>query len=216
MKIAVMQPYFFPYLGYFQLINSVDKFIVYDDVSFIKQGWIARNSILQDGRRHMFSIPLKNASSYKLIKDTELHDRLFPLWKSKFLKALLMGYKKAPYFHAAFTLIEKVLESEDKCISKLASQSIAEVCKYLEVETKIILTSTGYGNEVLKGKDRVIDICKIESADSYINVPGGESLYSREEFSQQGIKLMFIKPILTPYSQYGDEFLPGLSMIDVL
>lgn len=215
-RVAIMQPYFFPYLGYYQLIASVDKFIVYDDVSFIKQGWIARNRILLDGKAHPFSIPLRDASSFRHINETELHDRLFPLWRSKFLKTLELAYRKAPFFRPALALVEKVLASEDKHVSKLAIQSIVEVCRYLEVNTKIIGSSGDYGNETLKGQDRVIDICKREMADTYINAPGGEALYSSEEFSSQGIQLIFIKPILGSYTQFEGDFLPGLSMIDAL
>jgi hypothetical protein len=215
-RVAIMQPYFFPYLGYFQLIASVEKFIVYDDVAFIKQGWINRNRILVDGSVHTFSIPIDDLSSFRLIKDTEVNGRLFPKWKSKFLKTIDMEYRKAPHFEAARSMIERAVSVESKSISRMAVESILEVSSYLGLTTRMILSSRGYKNEFLKGRDRVIDICKKESAESYINVPGGMELYTKEDFEREGIELKFIKPVLKPYSQFGKDFYPGLSMIDVL
>ena len=211
-----MQPYFFPYLGYFQLIASVEKFIVYDDVAFIKQGWINRNRILVDGSAHTFSIPIDDLSSFRLIKDTEVNGRLFPKWKSKFLKTIDMEYRKAPHFEAARSMIERAVSVESKSIARMAVESILEVSSYLGLTTRMILSSRGYKNEFLKGRERVIDICKKESAESYINVPGGMELYTKEDFEREGIELKFIKPVLKPYSQFGKDFCPGLSMIDVL
>jgi WbqC-like protein family len=215
-RVAIMQPYFFPYLGYFQLIASVEKFIVYDDVAFIKQGWINRNRILVDGSVHTFSIPIDDLSSFRLIKDTEVNGRLFPKWKSKFLKTIDMEYRKAPHFEAARSMIERAVSVESKSIARMAVESILEVSSYLGLTTRMILSSRGYKNEFLKGRDRVIDICKKESAESYINVPGGMELYTKEDFEREGIELKFIKPVLKPYSQFGKDFCPGLSMIDVL
>ena len=215
-RVAIMQPYFFPYLGYFQLIASVEKFIVYDDVAFIKQGWINRNRILVDGSAHTFSIPIDDLSSFRLIKDTEVNGRLFPKWKSKFLKTIDMEYRKAPHFEAARSMIERAVSVESKSIARMAVESILEVSSYLGLTTRMILSSRGYKNEFLKGRDRVIDICKKESAESYINVPGGMELYTKEDFEREGIELKFIKPVLKPYSQFGKDFCPGLSMIDVL
>ena len=215
-RVAIMQPYFFPYLGYFQLIASVEKFIVYDDVAFIKQGWINRNRILVDGSAHTFSIPIDDLSSFRLIKDTEVNGRLFPKWKSKFLKTIDMEYIKAPHFEAARSMIERAVSVESKSIARMAVESILEVSSYLGLTTRMILSSRGYKNEFLKGRDRVIDICKKESAESYINVPGGMELYTKEDFEREGIELKFIKPVLKPYSQFGKDFCPGLSRIDVL
>ena len=215
-RVAIMQPYFFPYLGYFQLIASVEKFIVYDDVAFIKQGWINRNRILVDGSVHTFSIPIDDLSSFRLIKDTEVNGRLFPKWKSKFLKTIDMEYRKAPHFEAARSMIERAVSVESRSIARMAVESILEVSSYLGLTTRMILSSRHYKNEFLKGRDRVIDICKKESAESYINVPGGMELYTKEDFEREGIELKFIKPVLKPYSQFGKDFCPGLSMIDVL
>ena len=214
-SLAIMQPYFFPYAGYFQLMASVDTFIVYDDVAFIKQGWIARNRILVNGQPHIFSIPVADASSFKLIKDTELHPRLFPIWRGKFLKTLGQAYKSAPHFKPVYTLVEEVLQQDQLYISGLATQSLKAVCSYLHIKTNVVETSAGYCPE-FKGQDRIIAICKQEQATRYLNVPGGKELYSKEAFAENKIELSFIEPNLVPYAQLSDGFHPALSMIDVL
>jgi hypothetical protein len=211
-----MQPYFFPYLGYYQLVASVDKFIVYDDVAFIKQGWISRNRILVGGKAHTFSVNLKSASSFRLIKDTELHDRLFPTWKTKFYRTIECAYRKAPYYAIAFRLIESVLEHDHKYVSKLAVESIKVVCKYLGIETEIVESSQKYNNQFIKGQERVIDICKTEGASLYINAPGGAKLCSKDRFSKEGISLKFLQPRMISYSQFANDFVPCLSIVDVL
>lgn len=105
MKIAVMQPYLFPYIGYFQLLNAVDMFVVFDDVNFIKKGWINRNNILVNRQKYLFTVPLKDASQNKLIKEVQIAD---DGWQEKFLKTVAQSYKKAEFFDEAFALIEKL------------------------------------------------------------------------------------------------------------
>lgn len=210
-----MQPYLFPYIGYFQLINSVDKFVIYKDVAFIKQGWINRNNILSAGKTSLFTVPLQDASSYKLIKDTRVNDDSFPKWKEKFYRTLEVNYAKAPYFSEIFALVKNVLDKETNSISELAEESVISVCSYLGMKTNFS-DSANYQNGNLKGKDRVIDICKKENADIYINAIGGKELYSKDEFKENNIELFFLSPAKVPYKQLNDEFTPWLSIIDVL
>ena len=215
-KLAIMQPYIFPYIGYFQLINSVDRFVVYDDVTFIKQGWINRNNILLNGKPHMFTVPLKNASSFTLIRNIELNHNLYKSWKEKFLKSLIQSYKKAPNYEKVFELISGVLNTECNTISKLAANSIVSTCNYLNIPTEFVLTAAGYDNDGLKAKDRVIDICKREYACAYINPIGGMELYDKVDFEQNGLQLNFIKSMPLNYSQNTKEFVPWLSIIDIM
>lgn len=214
MKIAIMQPYFFPYIGYFQLINAADKFVVYDDVTFIKQGWINRNNILLNGKSFLFTIPLKDASSYKAIRETETSDN--GKWKSKLLKTFEQAYGKAPNYDKVVSLIRDVLSGEEKTIAAMALESIKAVCAYVGIDTPIVETSSLYFNNHLQSRARVIDICKRENATEYLNPIGGVELYSKEEFERENLKLGFVKSKPSSYKQFNDEFVPWLSTIDVL
>lgn len=213
-KLAVMQPYLFPYIGYFQLINAVDKFVIYDDVNFINKGWINRNRILVNGKAYLFTVPLKDASQNKLIRDIEVADD--GNWRSKFLKTIEMSYKKAPYYDSIFPIISKIILSASKSISELIKQSIIEINQYLSIGTIIQDSSTIYDNRHLKAEDRIIDICRKEGADQYINPSGGTDLYSKERFKEEGIELLFLKPKPVNYKQFDNDFVPWLSIIDVL
>ena len=181
MKIGIMQPYVFPYIGYYQLINAVDRFVIYDDVAFIKQGWINRNKILLNGEGHVFTVPIKNASSFTTIAQTGINHDLYEGWKAKFLKTLLQAYAKAPYYKEVAALVTNVFNTKCDTISELAAESLVETCKYLGINTEFILTATGYGNKELRAKDRVIDICKKEKAAIYINPIGGKELYTKDD-----------------------------------
>ena len=216
MKLAIMQPYFMPYIGYFQLIKLVDKFIFYDDVTFIKQGWINRNQILINNQAKMFSIPLTNTSSHVLIKDTLISSAVYEKWKKNFLNSIFFSYKKAKKFPVIYALIEKILEGNPKNISELAIKSVVEVAQYLNLNTKFEICSQFYSNVDLSGQNRVLDICKNEKAQTYINPVGGMELYSKDIFLEYDIELLFIQAEKSVYKQFSDEFVPFLSMIDIL
>jgi hypothetical protein len=213
-SIAVMQPYFFPYIGYFQLINEVDKFVFYDDVDFIKNGWINRNRILINGEPKYFTIPCKDVSSNKIIKKVE--HALDQRSKKKLLKKIKFTYSNAPYFEGVFPIIQEVFITETKLISELAIESIKRVTDYLGLECEFQKSSEKYDNRELSAADRLIDICKIERINYYINSIGGKDLYDKKYFLENDIKLDFLKPSITEYEQFSNEFVPGLSIIDVL
>ena len=216
MKLAIMQPYFMPYIGYFQLINTVDKFIFYDDVTFIKQGWINRNQILINNQAKMFSIPLSNASSHVLIKDVLISESAYQKWKKSFLNSILFSYKKAKNYSKINALIEKILEKRPGTISELAIKSVIEVAQYLDLKTEFEICSDVYSNTYLSGQNRVLDICINEKATTYINPIGGMELYSKSVFQEKNIELFFIKANKLVYPQFSEEFVPFLSIIDVL
>ena len=212
-----MQPYFLPYIGYFQLINAVDKFVIYDDVNFIKGGWINRNNILINNRSSMFTVPLINASSFSKINDLKIHFDLYNLWKRKFIKSIHQSYKDAPYFTEIFDMIESVLAIENNVtISFFATKALREIVNYLKINTEIVESSSRYNNNHLKSYDRVLDICFRENATSYINPIGGHSLYDKLIFEENGIKLNFLQSKNYIYKQFNDDFIPWLSIIDVL
>lgn len=211
-KVAVMQPYFFPYLGYFQLINCSDKFVVYDDVNFIKSGWINRNRILINGVPRYFTVSLKKASPNKLINEIEVS-----LDTNKLLKTLKLSYKKAPYFDSIYPIVKKVLTSGLSTIDELATLSLMTVSNYLEIDTEFIISSKKFPqSKDCDRADRLIEITKSCGCRSYVNSEGGKKLYSKDYFLSKGISLSFLNSKLKPYQQFGDEFHKGLSIIDVL
>ncbi len=214
MRLAIMQPYLFPYIGYFQLMNAVDKFVVYDDVTYIKSGWINRNMILVNNLEYLFTVPLKNASSNILIKDIQIS--INNKWIYKLLKTLDQNYKKAPYFEELFSLVSQIIRTNTKFIKDMHLKSFQFINAYLGIETLIIESSTIYNNKHMTGQKRIIDICIQENTDHYINPVGGQVLYDRETFLKNGIKLNFLITDEINYPQFNNQFIPGLSIIDVM
>lgn len=216
MRIAVMQPYLFPYLGYFQLIKFADKFVFYDDVDYIKQGWVNRNQVLVNKKPLMFTLPLENASSFAQIKDTKIHAQLYKKWVVKFCKTLEQNYKNAPYFDIIYPLILDVFNEPSK-ISELSIKSVKMVSQYLELDTEYIISSVAFSEfNKLERAERLIEITKYLEGTTYVNMIGGNSLYKKEFFEKKGINLEFLQHGLIKYPQLSDEFHPGLSIIDVL
>jgi hypothetical protein len=212
-KIGVMQPYIFPYIGYFQLISAVDIFVLYNDVNFIKKGWINRNNILLNGERHLFTIPCKDPSQNRLISETEL--AFDSKARQKLLNTFSNAYKKAPHYNTVMPLIEEVIVSDFGFIHEMAQHSIRKVCDFLSLET-VLKSSVDYNNQELKREYRLIDICKKENIANYINAEGGQEIYTKDFFAEHGIALSFIKAKPITYKQFGSEFVPWLSIIDVM
>ena len=217
MKLAIMQPYIFPYIGYFQLINAVDKFIFYDDVNFIKKGWINRNNILLNNKAFLFSVPLQNGSPNKLINEIEISKEHFEKWRNKFYKTIHRAYGKAVNYKDVFNLIQETMGKNLIKISDIAVESINNVCTYLKLDTVFELSSNLYSDSLgIKKAERLIDICLKNRAEEYINPIGGEKLYKKEDFEKEGIKLSFIKSNTIKYKQFNNTQIPNLSIIDVL
>jgi hypothetical protein len=215
--LGIMQPYVFPYIGYFQLINAVDKFVVYDDVAFINKGWINRNNILVGGKTSMFTIPLIGASQNRLIQEIEIDN--LSVWSKKFLKTIEQSYKKAPFYEAGINILESVFNSNPTNISALALTSLKETCKYLKINTEIVESSTIYNNQDLKAQQRILAICLQEKANHYINPIGGMAIYDKQLFADNKILLNFIKSKPLKYKQFNkdaESFVPWLSIIDLL
>lgn len=214
MKVAIMQPYLFPYLGYYSLVASVEKFVFYDDVGFIKNGWINRNRLHLSGDVRYFTVPLVGASSNLKIRDIHIQPR--SLWLRKLLDSIRQSYSKAPHFSSTFELVRDVLDCDQDSISEIAKRSIVKVSEALGLDVMFVMSSADYGNEALTGQDRVIDICCREMASQYFNLPGGRDLYHESKFREKGIDLNFISPQLVPYPQFQRPFSAGLSIIDVM
>jgi hypothetical protein len=214
LKVAIMQPYIFPYIGYFQLINAVDLFVVYDDVTFIKSGWINRNNILINGKSHIISIPLADASSNKLINEIRLYNR--GKGKSKFLKTIELAYKKAPSFALTFPVLEEIILNNENNLAQYLMFSLQKISEYLMIDTTFKISSKIEKNKDLKGQDKIIEICKKLDAGNYINAIGGLNLYEKLRFIENNISLNFLKPNQISYTQFGNDFIPSLSIIDVM
>ncbi len=211
MKLGIMQPYFLPYLGYWQLINAVDTYVVYDDVTYIKGGWINRNNFLVQGKSKLFTFSLDNAGSYKLINEIAIKDDF-----TNFRKLLQFNYSRSPFYNECMEVVEKIISYDKSNLGKFLFNSIKVVADYLGFQTKLLLSSEINKDNSLKGKDKVIHICKLFGADEYYNAIGGQELYDKNEFSENEIKLSFLKTNITPYKQLKNEFVSGLSILDIL
>lgn len=214
MKAGIMQPYFFPYIGYWQLMNAVDIYVIYDDVNYINRGWINRNRILINGKSNYIHLPLCGASQNKLINEIDILDN--PSEKQKLLRALKLNYSKAPYFRNVYPFLENILKYNPKKAIHFFEYQIHMMAEYLNMKTKFLLSSSIKKNSELKGENKILEICKILGADTYINAIGGQKLYSREKFDNAGIKLQFLHTNEIYYRQFSQEFVPNLSIIDVM
>ena len=210
-----MQPYFFPYIGYFQLINAVDEFVIYDNIEFTKKGWINRNRILVNGTDAIISLPLKKDSDYLHVSERFLADT-WGIERNKMLNRIKESYRKAPFFKETYLLLEKCLMYDDRNLFNFILHSVQTIMQYLNIYTKLVVSSSIPIEIQLKGVDKVMAICKQRGADIYINPIGGLELYDKESFDKNGLKLQFLKANNITYTQFNNEFIPFLSIIDVL
>jgi hypothetical protein len=214
-KVAIMQPYLFPYIGYFQLINSVDEFVIYDNIKYTKKGWINRNRILVKGKDQLITATLKKDSDYLDVVQRKLSDN----WdkdKDKLLNIIKNEYKNAPYFDNAYEIIEKCLLNNKNNLFEFIYDSLNIINNYLNIKTSMVTSSSIDIDHSLKSQDKVIAICKSRGATVYINAIGGVNLYSKEEFKSHNMDLNFIKSNPIVYKQFNNEFIPWLSIIDVM
>lgn len=206
-----MQPYVFPYIGYFQLIRDADVFVVFDDVNFRKRSWITRNRILLNNAEHMFSLHLSAATSSKKINEIEIGDNRVML-----LKTFRQAYTKAPYFNAVMPLIEELVLYDEPRLHLYLMHQLKSISSYFGLRTQFILSSSITKDNELKGQDKILAICKELDADHYTNAIGGQILYCEKDFACQGIDLKFVQSDYVKYQQFDNEFIPWLSIVDVM
>ncbi len=211
MKLAIMQPYFFPYIGYWQLISAVDTFVIYDDVNYVKKGYINRNQILVNNASHLMTLELVGASQNKRINEVVVGGNLTKIWKT-----IELAYKKAPYFKEVSPLLRDILKNKESDLVGFLVFLIRGVCDYLDITMDVFLSSELEKNGLLKGQDKILDICGLLQAEQYINAIGGQELYQKEVFSHKNIDLSFIRSKSIDYKQFREPFIPNLSIIDVL
>lgn len=217
MDISIMQPYLFPYIGYYQMINGSDYFVIADDVQFIKKGWINRNRILLNGEPSLITLPLNRDSTYLKIYERSFENQAGSKRRITFLNKIVNSYHKAPEFTNVYPLIEKIMSFENYNVAEFLHNSIKEICLYLDISTKIIVESTLNLPSELDYQDSIIYVCKELKAKRYINPIGGMDLYSRRKFEENSIELKFIKTRETlDYRQFYNKFVPNLSIIDVM
>ncbi len=214
MRIGIMQPYFFPYIGYWQLMNAVDKYVIYDDVNFIKGGWINRNRILINGQPQYFNVPMLGASPFKRINEIAVNNDARLIEKN--LRILEGAYRKAPYYKEIYPLVQKILFCGKPNLAEYVEESFHSICDYLDIKTEFIVSSSLKKDCSLKGQEKVLAICKLLGATEYYNAIGGRQLYSYTDFQKQGIKLSFLKTNAIEYKQFDNEFQENLSIIDVM
>jgi len=215
MKVAVMQPYLFPYIGYFQLINAVDSFVLLDDVNYIKKGWINRNRILINGAPYTFSLPLKKVSQNKRICDLDLADE-FGSWVSQFAKKFRYAYSGAPACDEIGLFLQKMTLWDDVHLVDVLEKTLQALCARLQISTKFYRSSCIDYNPSFRGQDRIVEICLSLGATDYINMNGGRELYKTFAFKQKGLCLHFLEALPKEYSQFEGDFVPFLSIIDVM
>lgn len=216
MKLAIMQPYLFPYIGYWQLLNAADKFVALDDVAFIKRGHINRNRILINGAAYLFTVPVQSASQNRLIMDTKL--RFDEKERAKFLLRIENSYRRAGQFGAVMPFLEKIIWRQTEDLTELILFSLQEVMAYLGIKTELLRSSEIDKDPSLKAQDRILEICRRLDADTYINPSGGRALYQSEAFARQGMKLFFLDTRFdkVKYRQFQEEFVENLSILDIL
>ena len=213
MRLSIMQPYFLPYLGYFQLIHASDLFVVYDNIKYTKKGWISRNRFMRNGSDMVFSLPLKSASDYALIGERELAQNLD---RRKLIRQFEGAYAKAPQFKSAMPLVAEIVAFPDDNLFRYILNSLQMVCRYLDIGTAFRISSEATVSRDERGSEKVQALCRHFGADTYLNLPGGRELYDKDDFRNQGLELQFIEMLDIAYPQEAGEFVPKLSVIDVL
>lgn len=210
-----MQPYFFPYIGYFQLMNMVDEFVIYDNIEYSKKGWINRNRILVNGKDTYLTLPLKKDSDFLNVRNRYLSD----IWlseKMKMLNKLTESYRKSPNFNLVYPIIEKCILLEQTNLFEFILNSLKVIQEYLDINTPVTVSSEIPIDHKLKSEKRVIAMCKAIKAKTYINSIGGIQLYRKEHFKDEGITLHFLKTGDIRYMQFNSDFVPNLSIIDMM
>lgn len=213
MQIAIMQPYFLPYIGYFQLMNLVDRFVIYDNIEYTKKGWINRNRLLRNGEPVTFTIPVQNASDFLDIRDRRVAENFNP---KKLENQISAAYAKAPEFHKAMPVVREILNYGSRSLFDFLRHSLERTCKHIGIATPLVVSSKIQGDTSLRNQERVLDICVRMQASRYVNPIGGIKLYDPKVFAERGVELAFIRTVGVRYPQFSEPFQADLSILDVM
>lgn len=212
---SMMQPYLFPYLGYFQLIARSHDFVLGDDLQYVKASWINRNRVLVNGQPKLITFPLRKGEQDDRINQRWLCDD-FPREAQKLLRTLELAYARAPYMEEVMPMIRQILANPERNLARFTEQSIRTICAHLQITTPIHIGSElGFPPRMDK-QERVISIAKKFDAELYINPIGGMALYCPALFRAHGLSLRFLRMDELDYPQFKQPFIPSLSIIDVL
>lgn len=213
--ISMMQPYLFPYLGYFQLIAHSNVFVLGDDLQYTKASWINRNRVLVNGEAKLMTVPLRKGGRVDAINQRWLCDD-FPMEAQRILKMLKLAYARAPQQEPVLALIADILQQPERNLARFTAHSIRSLCAYLGIATPIRIGSELGLPAQMDKQERVITIAKLLQAERYINPIGGLSLYCPALFKSHGLSLRFLRMDDLSYPQFKQPFVPALSVIDVL
>ena len=217
MRLAIMQPYLFPYLGYYSLIEYADEFMLFDTVQFIRHGWIERNRILKPGEGWQYiQVPLVKSPRETVIKDLQIRNS--EPWREKLVAQLTHYKKRAPHYAATVALVEKALDIDTESMVALNKHILETTCDYLGIRRPLsVFSGADLEIGVVGAPDEwALEIAKARGAEEYVNPPGGQSFFDEKKYRNGGVKLTFLTNSLTPYSQRRPQFESGLSIIDVL
>ena len=214
MIVALMQPYFFPYIGYFSLMAAADVFIAYDSVQYSRPGWINRNRILKDGAPDWWTAVVADAPHTAQIREREYRD--WPRQRGQLLDRLRERYRRAPQVRDGLALVEAVLPSDEPNVARCNARLLEGLAQAFGLRCALRMASAVTHDDALKGEERVLALCAAAGATTYVNSPGGVGLYSADVFAARGVALRFVKPEPEPYAQGGHDFVPWLSIVDAL
>jgi len=215
MNLAVMQPYLFPWIGYFQLIDCADRFLIYDDVQYIKGGWINRNRLLMNGQAVFFTLPVRGGSHASPINQRRFAET-FERDKKRLLKTLQSAYASAPHFKSTLRVVQECLACEEDNVAQFLTRSLRILCETLNITTPLEVSSHANSAANFRGQDRLVQLCRELGATQYINAIGGRELYDPTPFAEQGVELRFLQTREIRYEQLKAPFTPNLSIIDVM
>jgi hypothetical protein len=211
--LGIMQPYLLPYIGYWQLLAAVDRFVVYDNIQYTKKGWINRNRFLRNGSDAFFTVPLKKGSDSLDVKERTIAADFDP---RTILNPLAAAYRNAPFFADVFPTVETIVMAAPRNLFEYLHHSLVTIAGYLEITTPIVVSSTVAIEQGLKSERKVLALCEALGADRYLNPAGGKDLYSASTFAERGVELQFIRARPVVYRQYDNPFVPSLSIVDVM
>ena len=213
MRVGIMQPYLLPYIGYFQLIEYCDAFVIYDDIEYTKRGWINRNRILASGAPSTFTVPLAKAPDATLVRERTIADAFNP---RKLLAQFAGAYRGSPYWSEHEEWLRAVIEDAERNLFGYIRNALHATLALISIETEVIVSSDLRIEDGARGQDKVLAICKATGADEYVNPIGGTQLYESAAFAAAGVHLSFLQSRLSPYPQPVEVFVPALSIVDML
>ncbi len=213
--VSMMQPYLFPYLGYFQLIALSDVFVLGDDLQFVKGSWMNRNRILVNGQPKLITFPLKKGHQTERINQRWLCDD-FDKEAEALMTTLERCYAKAPQRDTVLPLIRGILQCPERNLALFTENALRCLCAYMNIRTPIYRGSSLGLPAKMEMQDRVIQITHRMDGELYLNPIGGMDLYCPARFRADGLLLRFLRMDDIAYPQLKHPFVPSLSIIDVL